>query len=429
MPGDDMTEEKLKDLGGLYQDIIPRSEDSESFYLEILVACDGSLQAAVEMVNASLGVHRFLDDHRSEKRKYEGSKASSAGRKIQKNLNYFLKDPSSKVKPISDNSWGKVSSKAIELFSKEDIETNVKYITVHKNALPEPLANSLLQTLAWDSDNFTPNQFFLFGKKCTSNHLTKMYSSNEDILLGNRKIYYNSYSRTHITGYDDDLKVAQLLVEDLVNEVIAQQELLPFQIKSPDWKGDVVLVNRYYSNSNLDWHSDRMTSIGPQPIIASLSLGCVREFRVRRNYPTNSQVYIIKPPHNTLVIMHAGFQEEYKHCIHSHSKNSYLEQHPISKDIRINLTYRYYLQEYLSNCPRCHKCESPMDLRRAFKNPKTRGQYLWQCSRGYKGEDCDGVKKADFDNESLTVKAYDAQGSRWLAPDDMEARIAQKLNS
>ncbi|AQZ13424.1 (ZYRO0D05434g) [Zygosaccharomyces parabailii] len=429
MQGDDMTESKLGILCDLYSDIVPRSQESESFYLEILVACHGSLNAAVEMINESLGVCRFPNGLQLRKRKYDGSEESKGVRKIQRSLNYFITDSNNRIRAVSDNSGGKISSNPIELFTKEDIEANVKYITFHRNALPEPLADSLLQHLVQDEDNFTPNQFHLFGKKCTSNHLTKMFSSNEDILLGRSKIYYNSYTRTNVAKYDDDLKMAQLLIEDQVNETIAKQDPQPFQIRCPDWRGDVVLVNRYDRDSNLDWHSDRMTSIGPQPIIASLSLGCVREFRVRRTYPANSQVYVLRPPHNTLMIMHAGFQEEYKHCVHAGPKNATLEQHPISKDIRINLTYRCYLQTYLRNCPTCTKCGSSMDLRRAFKDPKTRGQYLWQCSRGYKGEDCDGVKRADFQNECLTVRNYKEQGSRWLAPDDNEARNAQKVGT
>ncbi|CAR27737.1 ZYRO0D05434p [Zygosaccharomyces rouxii] len=428
MSTDGLTEKKLEQLSKLYRDIVPASPETESFYLEILVSCEGNLEAAVELINDSLGVQRTSEtDILCAKGKHEDEAVSPAP-KVQKSLNSFIKDPNNKIKSVSEGSLGKISNRAIELFTKEDIETNIKYVSVHKNVLPELLANSLLKKLSQDNDSFTPNQFYLFGKKCTSNHLTKMFSSSEEISAGNIRIYYNSYSLSRIAQYDDDLKMAQLLIEDLVNDCIAQRDLLPYQIRSPNWKGDVVLVNRYYKESNLDWHSDKMTSIGPQPIIASLSLGCSREFRVRKNYPSNSQIYIIRPPHNTLVIMHAGFQEEYRHCVHGHSKNSPLKPHPISGHVRINLTYRCYLRKFLDRCPKCKKCGSPMDLRRAFKDPKTRGQYIWQCSKSYTGQECGGVIRAKFDNDSLTVQNFDEEGSRWLAPDDQEAHSAQDLN-
>lgn len=428
MGSDGMTEKKLHELSKLYEDIISSSPDTTSFYLEILVSCNGNLEAAVQLVNDTLGVNRVIEDDNSRfsKRKREDGDFNSTP-KMQKSLNSFIKDPSNKIKSVSDDSWGKISNKAIELFTKEDIEANVKFISVHKNALPESLANSLLKKLSEDTEDFTPNQFYLFGKKCTSNHLTKMFSSSEHILSGDIEIYYNSYSLSHIAQYDDDLKIAQLIIEDLVNDSIARRDPLPYQIRSPNWKGDVVLVNRYYKDSNLDWHSDKMTSIGPQPIIASLSLGCAREFRVRRNYPSNSQVYILRPPHNTLIIMHAGFQEEYRHCLHGHSNHSHLEPHPISGHIRINMTYRCYLRKFLDASPKCKKCSSGMDLRRAFKDPKIRGQYIWQCSGNYKGQDCDGVIRANFNNDSLTVQNYDEEGSKWLAPDDQEALLSQPL--
>lgn len=425
MSADGLTEKKLEVLSDLYHDIVPISEETESFYLEILVSCDGNLETAIELINDSLGTQRTGNiDNSCTKRKHEDELLSPIP-KIQKSLNSFIKDPNNKIKSISDGSSNKISNRAIELFTKEDIEANVKYISVHRNALPELLANNLLKKLSQDSDNFTPNQFYLFGKKCTSNHLTKMFSANEEISSGEIKIYYNSYSLTNIAQYDDDLKMAQLLIEDLVNDSMAQRDLLPYQLKPPHWKGDVVLVNRYYRESNLDWHSDKMTTIGPQPIIASLSLGCSREFRVRKNYPSNSQIFIIRPPHNTLIIMHAGFQEEYKHCVNGHAKNAPLSPHPISGNIRINMTYRCYLKKFLDSPPRCKKCASSMDLRRAFKDPKTRGQYIWQCSRGYSGQECDGVIRANFNNDSLIVQNFDEEGSRWLAPDDQEAYSAQ----
>lgn len=44
-------------------------------------------------------------------------------------------------------------------------------------------------------------------------------------------------------------------------------------------------------------------------------------------------------PHNSLLVMHAEMQEEWKHSIHPAKA---IDQHPVSGNIRINITYRYY---------------------------------------------------------------------------------------
>lgn len=55
------------------------------------------------------------------------------------------------------------------------------------------------------------------------------------------------------------------------------------------------------------YHADSLTYLGPHPIIASLSLGCEREFRIRKMEPgvknadTASAPIGIHLPHNSLL--------------------------------------------------------------------------------------------------------------------------------
>lgn len=44
-------------------------------------------------------------------------------------------------------------------------------------------------------------------------------------------------------------------------------------------------------------------------------------------------------PHNSLLVMHAEMQEEWKHSIHPAKA---IDPHPVSGNKRINITYRYY---------------------------------------------------------------------------------------
>lgn len=81
---------------------------------------------------------------------------------------------------------------------------------------------------------------------------------------------------------------------------------------------------------SVGFHSDVLQYLGPFPTIASLTLGCTRPFRLRPFLPsgnnTNSSDQPVAPPpqirtldiilpHNSLLIMHAGCQERYKHAV------------------------------------------------------------------------------------------------------------------
>lgn len=82
-------------------------------------------------------------------------------------------------------------------------------------------------------------------------------------------------------------------------------------------------------------------------MIGSLSLGVTREFRVRRVLPEDDadadpdlagQV-AIHLPHNSLLVMHADMQEEWKHSV---SAAQTVDPHPVAGRRRINVTYRHY---------------------------------------------------------------------------------------
>ena len=125
-----------------------------------------------------------------------------------------------------------------------------------------------------------------------------------------------------------------------------------------------------------------MTYLGPRPVIGSLSLGVAREFRVRKIVPqvdatsADEQGQIaIHLPHNSLLIMHAEMQEEWKHSI---APAKSIDPHSIAGNCRFNVTYRWY-KEYLhpKYTPRC-KCNVPAVLRCVQKRAVTKGRYMWQ---------------------------------------------------
>lgn len=92
-----------------------------------------------------------------------------------------------------------------------------------------------------------------------------------------------------------------------------------------------VLCN-YYRDGNvkIGWHSDSERDLDPNSSIASVSLGALRKFKIRsKNDHTNVKTMILES--GSLLIMKAGCQKMYQHCVP-----------PMSgvDEPRINLTFR-----------------------------------------------------------------------------------------
>lgn len=103
---------------------------------------------------------------------------------------------------------------------------------------------------------------------------------------------------------------------------------------------DSVLANLYRDgNDSMGWHSDDEPELGPQPLIASLSLGAERRFRFRRRRargepPRPGDTLELRLPHGSLLRMAGDTQRLYRHDL------------PKMRTVvapRINLTFRRIL--------------------------------------------------------------------------------------
>lgn len=99
-----------------------------------------------------------------------------------------------------------------------------------------------------------------------------------------------------------------------------------------------VLANLYRDgNDSMGWHSDDEPELGPQPVIASLSLGVMRAFRLRRKLPRGiraapGDTAQVPLSHGSLLRMGGDTQRLYRHEI------------PKARGVtaeRINLTFRW----------------------------------------------------------------------------------------
>jgi alkylated DNA repair dioxygenase AlkB len=92
-----------------------------------------------------------------------------------------------------------------------------------------------------------------------------------------------------------------------------------------------VLANLYRDGrDSMGWHSDDEPELGPQPLIASLSFGAARTFRLRAR-ATRETALSIELAHGSLLVMGGDTQALYQHALPQRARVS---------GARINLTFR-----------------------------------------------------------------------------------------
>lgn len=96
-----------------------------------------------------------------------------------------------------------------------------------------------------------------------------------------------------------------------------------------------VLANWYRDGQDsVGWHSDDEPELGQEPVIASLSFGCVRDFELR--HKGTGEKFRLPLQHGSLLIMAGAIQRCWQHAISKSAK--------VSTD-RINLTFRHIKDE------------------------------------------------------------------------------------
>lgn len=96
-----------------------------------------------------------------------------------------------------------------------------------------------------------------------------------------------------------------------------------------------VLINQYRDgNDCVGWHSDDEPELGQRPVIASLSFGAQRRFRLRHKITKDSTELIL--PSGSLLLMSGDTQKYWQHAI--------LREKKVDQP-RINLTFRYVFRD------------------------------------------------------------------------------------
>ncbi|OAX82119.1 hypothetical protein ACJ72_03533 [Emergomyces africanus] len=446
---EESTDIKLAILASLFPDF------EQDFLLDTLIASDGSVATACSTLSSQTAPH-------SNKKR-----TISSGLGIQSSLSSFgvtaRNIPASKPGAKSLTKRGRT----LHLYSPEDISKYTSCTIIH-NFLPTSDANDLLRELLEEAKTFHRQTFQLFENTVQSPHSAGFYvASAEELHQQKHEYSYNGTYRTDVRQLTPHLRRVSTKVQQAVNEEIQKRikshypggKKLKYQ--SPrTWVPNAAFVNCYDGpTESVGYHSDELTYLGPRPVIGSLSLGVAREFRVRKivppdddpQYPNENNnnnndnnndqnndndnngndresepppATITTPtavradiqgqisihlPHNSLLIMHAETQEEYKHSI---SPAQTISPHPIAGNKRINITYRWYRESlHPRHTPRC-RCGMPCVLRCVQRKKETRGRYMWMCYAGYAvgKTSCSFFQWAEFDEDGEPIWREDGKG-------------------
>lgn len=433
---DDSTDIKLATLLSLFPDI------KQDGLLDILVSCDGSVEAASKL----LATQAIASTHLNKKR---AATASSLGMQTSLSSHVFTTAEDGTMKPINEMTKKRRApptkkGQTLHLYSPEDIAAYTPCTIVH-NFLPTEAANGLLEELLDESKHFQRYDFQLFNRTVTSPHTHAVYvSTPEEHRQQTSEYTYGGTYRSNVRQVTPKLRSVSKQVQTVVNDEIRKRirEVYPdgkkLQYQSAkEWKPNAAFVNCYDGpTESVGYHSDELTYLGPHPVIGSLSLGVAREFRVRRivaqgeddaNDEPNDEKNIINSsskstenenasaaradaqgqisihlPHNSLLIMHAEMQEVWKHSI---APAQTISPHPISGNRRINITYRWYRESLHPRfTPRC-RCGQHAVLRCSQRKQESRGRYMWMCYAGYAPgkEGCTFFQWAEFNDDGDPV--------------------------
>ncbi len=93
-----------------------------------------------------------------------------------------------------------------------------------------------------------------------------------------------------------------------------------------------VLLNFYRDQQDsMGWHSDDESELGPSPVIASVSFGATRAFRLKHKTRRDLRTMTLGLTNGSLLLMEGTTQQFWKHAV---------EKSRIATGARINLTFR-----------------------------------------------------------------------------------------
>lgn len=184
----------------------------------------------------------------------------------------------------------------------------------------ESLLAALLELVSWKQEPIT-----IFGREVMQPRLVAWYGDPDCLYT------YSGRTNTPLPWIQPLLEIKASLTAAISREL---PEYLPVRFNS-------VLLNLYRDgNDAMGWHADNEAELGPHPLIASVSLGSPRAFRLRHSFNKEISSRLYSLGDGDLLVMGGRTQECWKHQVARTRK-------PVGA--RVNLTFRYILPAANSN--------------------------------------------------------------------------------
>ncbi|KAL0051129.1 hypothetical protein WJX82_002462 [Trebouxia sp. C0006] len=263
---------------------------------------------------------------------------------------------------------------------KDDELRSLTPCEVVRDALPAKLADTLLKGLMSDAATWNRGTWYMGGKEHTAPRTSAYYTLHDTEEA--KSVHAHDDNAKDVSSSVDtqkaapELKEAASVVSDHVNRLAGRVQSSLASSDRDGWRCSYALCNMYQDGQEgVGPHADRLTMLGPRPIIASLSLGATRIFRISAD---------VQLPHNTLVIMWPPMQEAWKHEV---PKCKHVERHFIAGKARINLTFRRLKPEWAGKSP-CCRCNQQAVLKASLPSSATSQQRYYFACDNTKGPGC-----------------------------------------
>lgn len=145
------------------------------------------------------------------------------------------------------------------------------------------------------------------------------------------KVYGKEFPQPRLTSWMGDSAYTYSGIVHLAQALpVAVKQLKHVVEQTTGAQFNSVLANLYRDgNDSVSWHSDDEIELGAEPVIASLSFGAFRDFKVR--HKATKEITKFTLGHGDLLVMSGRSQADYQHCVPKTTK---------VVGPRLNLTFR-----------------------------------------------------------------------------------------
>eukprot|EP00037_Helgoeca_nana_P037154 m.14783 g.14783 ORF g.14783 m.14783 type:complete len:447 (+) comp8457_c0_seq1:59-1399(+) len=237
-----------------------------------------------------------------------------------------------------------------------------------REVLPAKLAAVITRQVAASAREWSRGTWFVHGKVHSVRRVHTHYQLTAEPAAGPR----SEAATAAVEHYRDDRGDTDAAAENPASEgaldhttpelqeatLIVAAAVVAARPNCGHWTPTYAFANRYADGTeSVGWHSDHLHHLGPRPVIAGLTLGAARPFKLRRAGGGGASISVVLPHNSVLVMMHDA-QEEWQHAV---PQVADVGRHRLTGQARYSLTFRMERKD-LPDFGTCH-CGKPPALK------------------------------------------------------------------